>query len=175
MTMTDASLPDERRDGTTGETLAPSAVDELRLPEAIREQILIHLLEATPNEGVGLLAVHPPFATPEGRWVAEAVRFYPGTNLDASPSRFTMDPAEVIVALREIHEAGWELGAIVHSHVTGPPTPSTTDVREAHYPESLLLIASFAGQPAQLRAWRLVQDDDVTVVQPVDLDITGDA
>lgn len=169
--MADASLPEEMTGRAPEEYVPASAAERLLLPASIREQILIHLLEATPNEGVGLLAVAPPVATQDGAHVAEAVRFFPGTNVEASPSRFTMEPAEVIRALREIREAGWQLGAIVHSHVTGPATPSTTDLREAHYPEALLMIVSFADQPAQLRAWRVVREDDLKIVQPITIEV----
>lgn len=169
--MTDRSLPGHTDAPAAGQPVPVSSVDRLHLPASIREQILVHLLDATPNEGVGLLAVRSPEATADGLWLTEATRFFPGTNIDASPSRFTMDPAEVIAALREMREEGWELGAIVHSHVRGPATPSTTDLREAHYPEALLLIASFADQPAHLRAWRVVHEDDLQVVQPVQIEI----
>jgi proteasome lid subunit RPN8/RPN11 len=169
--MTDTSLPGETNETGSRQALPASAVDQLRLPASIREQILVHLLDATPNEGVGLLAVRPPIIIDDGVLVAEAIRFYPGTNIDASPSRFTMEPAEVLAALQEMRAEGWQLGAIVHSHVRGPATPSTTDLREAHYPEALLLIASFAGQPAHLRAWRVAHEDGLQVVQPVMIEI----
>jgi proteasome lid subunit RPN8/RPN11 len=93
----------------------PSAVDRLYLPHSMRDAILIHLLEATPNEGVGLLAVAAPYTDEDDALAVDAVRFFPGTNVEASPSRFTMDPAEVITALREMGEASQLLGAIVHS------------------------------------------------------------
>ena len=41
-----------------------------------------------------------------------AVRFYPGSNADASPHRYTMDPVAVIDALRDIDRQRWTLGAI---------------------------------------------------------------
>jgi proteasome lid subunit RPN8/RPN11 len=147
----------------------PSAVDRLYLPQSMRDAILIHLLEAAPNEGVGLLAVGASYTDGDDTLAARAMRFFPGTNIEASPSRFTMDPAEVITALREMREADQALGAIVHSHLRGPATPSTTDLREAYYPDALLLIASLADQPAVLRAWRVVPEDDLRVVQPVDI------
>lgn len=155
-------------------TVPAAMVDQIRLPKSMRDSILIHLIEATPNEGVGLLAVHPPYVAEDGQKVAEAARFYPGTNVEASPSRFTMDPAEVLAAFRDIRESGWQLGAIVHSHLRGPATPSTTDLREAHYPDALLMIASFADQPAHVRAWRVMQEGDLHVVQPVEIVIQDD-
>lgn len=148
--------------------MAAAAVDRLYVPRSIRDAIMIHLLEAAPNEGVGLLAVGEPFRDDDGYMAVEAVRFFPGTNSDHSPSRYTMDPQEVIVSLREIREDGLVLGAIVHSHLKGPATPSATDVREAHYPDALMMIVSFAVQPATTGVWRVVPEDDLAVVQSVD-------
>lgn len=150
-------------------TRPPSMVDRLYMPHWIRDEVLVHLLDAAPNEGVGLLAVGEPYTDEDEAVAMEAVRFFPGTNLEASPSRFTMNPAEVVTALREMRDANQLLGAIVHSHIHGPATPSATDIREAHYPDALLMIASFADQPTALRAWRVTPEDDLRVVQPVDI------
>lgn len=149
--------------------MAVAAVDRLYIDRSIRDEFMIHLLEAAPNEGVGMLAVGDPFRDEDGLHAVEALRFFPGTNVDRSPSRYTMDPVEVIRALREIGESGWRLGAIVHSHLKGPATPSATDVREAHYPDALMVIVSFAVQPATTGVWRVVPEDDLAVVQSVDL------
>lgn len=149
--------------------MAVAAVDRLYVARSIRDEIMIHLLEAAPNEGVGMLAVGDPFRDEDELHAVEALRFYPGTNVDRSPSRYTMDPVEVVRALREMREAGWRLGAIVHSHLKGPATPSATDVREAHYPDALMMIVSFAVQPATTGVWRVVPEDDLVVVQSVDV------
>lgn len=151
--------------------LQPAAAQRLYLPQSMREQILIHLLEAAPNEGVGLLATGAPYTDGDGVLAVDGIRFYPGTNLDASPSRFTMDPAEVASALHRIQQDGQEMGAIVHSHLRGPATPSTTDLREAYYPDALMVIASFADQPVTMRAWRVIPEDELRVVQSVDIAI----
>lgn len=147
-------------------------VHGLVLGQTLRDELLRHLTAALPHEGVGLLAtdwerdgrdvrakggegtlaLSPLSSLPS---LARAMKFYPGRNIDASPSRFTMDPVEVIVALQEIDERGWWLGAIVHSHPHGPAQPSMTDLREAHYPDALSVIVSLAEQPARVRAWRL--------------------
>lgn len=149
--------------------MAVAAVDRLYLPRSVRDGIMMHLLDAAPNEGVGLLAVGAPFCDDDGLMAVEGERFFPGTNIDRSPTHYTMDPAEVIVALREIREAGLQLGVIVHSHLKGPATPSATDVREAHYPDSLMMIVSLAAQPASAGVWRIVPEDGVAVVQSIDL------
>jgi proteasome lid subunit RPN8/RPN11 len=133
---------------------------ELRLDRRLYDTAVAHLLAAAPLEGVGLLAV-----VAEGA-AARGVRFYPGTNVDGSPTRYTMEPAEVLAAFRDIDANGWHFGAIIHSHPATPPVPSPTDLREAFYPEALLVIVGLTGQaqgtpgaPSPVgRAWRLVPD-----------------
>jgi len=83
-----------------------------------------------------------------------------------------MDPAEVMAAFRDLAAHGWSLGAIVHSHPATPPTPSPTDLREAFYPEALMLIVSFGVDPPVLRAWcaqlppALVDAYEVPIIGP---------
>jgi proteasome lid subunit RPN8/RPN11 len=59
-----------------------------------------------------------------------------------SPARFRMDPKEQLQAFNHMDEQGWELLAIYHSHPSGPPTPSATDIAEAAYPGVIHLIWS---------------------------------
>ena len=132
----------------------------LILPEQLRAECLVHLAAAAPWEGVGLLAVpeEDDDAPPGDNWHEErpavrAVRFYPGTNGAASATRYTMPPEEVLAAFGDMAARAWRLGAIIHSHPRGPATPSPTDLREAFYPEALMVIVSFAAVPPELRAW----------------------
>lgn len=124
--------------------------ERLVLPAALRARVIAHLRAAAPAEGVGLLAVAPPV---DGAIVA--TEFYAGTNVDRSATRYTMDPAEVVAALRDMAARNWSLGAIVHSHMRSPATPSITDLREARYPEALMVIATFMAPSPALRAWRV--------------------
>lgn len=127
--------------------------ERLVLTAALRQRVIAHLLAAAPAEGVGLLATAP---STDGTIIATA--FYPGTNIDRSATRYTMDPAEVLEALRDMAQREWTLGGIVHSHVHSPATPSITDLREARYPEALMVIATLAEEPPALRAWRIALD-----------------
>jgi proteasome lid subunit RPN8/RPN11 len=128
--------------------------DGLSLSSELVDAIVRHCVAALPNEGCGLLA-----GRREGASLV-ADRFYPGTNRLASPSRFAMDPAEVVAALTAIDRDGHRLAAIVHSHPTTEAVPSRTDLREAYYPEALLLIVSLAGVSPRLRAWRPPAGDE---------------
>jgi proteasome lid subunit RPN8/RPN11 len=145
----------------------------LVLDPELHRRIIDHLRAALPNEGVGLLAVE---------WDREGTmmralprRFYPGTNIRQSPVRYQIDWSELVAALRDIDANGWSLGAIVHSHPRGPAVPSATDLAEAWYPDSLMVIVSFAADPPVLRAWVLGGErgdwaprEAGIVVEPVD-------
>lgn len=136
--------------------------DALMISARLQQEILDHLRSNLPNESCGLLAVERTIDRS-----AIATHFYPGTNRDASPTRYTMDPAEVFAAFRDLAAHGWSLGAIVHSHPATPPTPSPTDVREAFYPEALMLIVSFADHPPMTRAWRVLVTGDTTDINEI--------
>lgn len=132
-------------------------IDELAIGPDLVDAIVRHCARALPNEGCGLLSGRAIGAT------LVAGRFFPGTNVLASPSRFAMDPAEVMAVLTAIDRNGAQLVAIVHSHPATGATPSRTDVREAYYPEALLLIVSLAGDVPRLRAWRVARGDGLAV------------
>lgn len=139
------------------------AIRTLILPPQLREEIMVHLIRETPNEGVGMLAVDRLAETAEG------LAFFPGENIEASPNRFTMHPRDVLHALDTMSDHGWELGAIVHSHLRGPARPSRTDIGEAHYPETVMLIVSLAQLPPDIQGWRLESTDEEVVMRPVAL------
>lgn len=122
-------------------------IDELIIPASIYAAMIAHLRAGLPNEGCGLLA------TVDHGSIRQVARWQPGNNIDLSPTRFTMDPVQVLAAVRENREHDWELGGIAHSHPRTEPRPSITDLREAYYQDALLVIVSFAGVEPELRAW----------------------
>ena len=126
-----------------------SELRRLVIGAAMRDSIIAHLSNALPDEGCGLIA---GALGHDGSF--EATRFFPGQNVDRSPTRFTMDGAEVVAAFREMRESGLDLGAIVHSHPASPAEPSPTDVRESYYPHALAVIVSFQAAQAEFRAWK---------------------
>ncbi|MCC7021979.1 MAG: M67 family metallopeptidase [Thermomicrobiales bacterium] len=113
--------------------------------------MIVHLQVCLPEEGVGLLSVI------EGDNALVSAQYYPGRNVDASRTRYTMDPEQVLAAFRDMAWRGTKLGAIVHSHPRTPPTPSRLDLAEATLPNVLVVIAGF--EPVlDVRAWRLEVD-----------------
>lgn len=134
--------------------LTAAGSPSLILPTALFARLVAHLRAASPWEGVGLLG---GTIEPEG---ALAIEFYPGTNADASRTRYTMEPAEVLAAFNGMEAEGLILVAIVHSHPASEPIPSSTDLREAAYPEALVLIVGLGTEPPRARSWRLVPQGD---------------
>lgn len=132
---------------------AVQAADRLRMSPALWSQVCAHLRNELPNEGVGLLAAR--LTMEDAELIATATRFYPGRNQRASPTRYDLDVRDLVAALRDIEAASEVLGAIVHSHPLGAPTPSRTDLAEAFYPEALMVIVSLATPSPVLRAWKL--------------------
>lgn len=104
-----------------------------------------HVRDELPNEGCGLIAFDGD----------RPVKLYPGTNTLASPSRYRMDDAEVLRADEDMEAHGWWLGAIYHSHPASAPVPSITDLREANWPDALMVIISLKDDEPEVRAYRV--------------------
>jgi proteasome lid subunit RPN8/RPN11 len=122
-----------------------------RIPAPIREDVVAWLRSAAPNEGCGVLVAD---RVAEDGGVPN--RFVGMRNVAESPFRYLMDPMEQLELLDEIDENDEVVWAIVHSHVASPPYPSPTDIGLAAFPEAIYLLASFAAEPPELRAWTIV-------------------
>ena len=119
-----------------------------RISRRMVEDIVDHLRTALPDEGCGVIgAVFD-------RDALLARRFFPGENIDHSPTRFTMKPEQVIDAFKSMRDEGLQLGAIVHSHPMSSAEPSPTDLRETYYLQALSVIVSFREPQPDLRAWQ---------------------
>jgi proteasome lid subunit RPN8/RPN11 len=133
-----------------------ASVSELVLPDELWSLVLAHLQANMPNEGVGLLS------TVDSGGAVRAVRFYPGRNLNESPTRFTMDPLDVLRACEDMEREGTRLGVVVHSHPVTAPEPSRTDLRELAMPGVVNLIVQM--QPRIIaRAWEIALDGSVEI------------
>lgn len=129
----------------------------IEIPRAVLEAMVEHARAESPLEACGLVGGRP------GR----AERFYPTPNADASPVHYTIPPLEILRVMRELDREGLDLVAIFHSHPATRAYPSPTDIRNAHYPDSVYLILSLAGAAPDLRGYRIVDGQ----VDPVDVRI----
>ena len=121
------------------------------IPVELREEMIDWLRGAMPNEGCGLL-VSERHAEDGG----VPTRFVGMRTVARSPYRYLMDSEEQLRVFLELDDADEVIWAIVHSHVDSPPYPSPTDVGLAVDPDALYVLASFASEPPDLRAWTIV-------------------
>lgn len=123
----------------------------------VYEDMVRHCHAVAPEEACGLLAADS---------TGMAIKAYCGTNLDASPVSYTLDPSEHITALHDAERHGWHLAAVFHSHPNGPAIPSRTDVTRALEPEWLYIIIGLMepGRPS-VRGFRIV--DGMVTEEPI--------
>jgi len=116
------------------------------LSHELKEEMLALARAERPNEACGILAGD------NGR----AVKFFPATNAEHSPTRYVVDPQDQLRIMKEIDAQGWELLGIFHSHTHTAAYPSSTDVSlAANWPDAYYLIASLQNEPPELRAFRI--------------------
>jgi proteasome lid subunit RPN8/RPN11 len=108
-----------------------------------------------PYEVCGLLGVRP-----DG-----SLKHYPIDNAERSVTYYTMEPNQLLRAMREIEDEGWEF-AIYHSHTHTQAYPSATDIRLAAYPEATYLIVTLQDRDhPDIRAFSII--DGVVTEKPV--------
>lgn len=125
---------------------APRSPLVLRIEQRLYDAMLEHVRATQPVEACGLIAFDGD----------RPVELYPGTNVLGSTTRYRMADIEVLRAVDQMDRQGWWLGAIYHSHPSSPPIPSTTDLREANWPDALMLIVSLLDGREDVRAWRVL-------------------
>jgi proteasome lid subunit RPN8/RPN11 len=120
----------------------------MNISETLLDELVAHALEDPGNEVCGLVAVSAD------EWRA-ATRVYRATNVHASPMKFEIDPKELLALHNAIEDAGFELGAIYHSHVRSQPYPSQTDVNfAANWPGlEWVIVGLAAGAEPQVRSY----------------------
>lgn len=106
----------------------------MRIRAAVIDSIVAHAREEAPNECCGLL-IGPHDS------IEDSVRT---RNLEASPTRYRVNPAEHFALNRRLRPTPWRVVGAYHSHPHSAAQPSPTDVTEAFYPEYLYVIVSLA-------------------------------
>jgi proteasome lid subunit RPN8/RPN11 len=123
-------------------------LEAVRIRRGIVDDLLAHASDEAPNECCGLLL---------GR-TGLVERARRARNLQESPARFLIDPADHFAAMREAREAGLRVIGAYHSHPHSPPVPSETDMAEAIDEELLHIIVSpgTPGAPGEARGFRML-------------------
>jgi proteasome lid subunit RPN8/RPN11 len=118
----------------------------MQIAQSMYDEIVAHALADAPNECCGIIA------SSDGR----ATQVYRTTNTAHSPLKYVIDPKELLQTYLAIDDAGWELGAIYHSHTRSAPYPSQTDINLATWPEALYIIVGVHTPEPVVRAFRIV-------------------
>lgn len=96
-------------------------MDGLRFSRATVEAIIDHARTERPLECCGIL-------TGKGATVHRAI---PTTNVDQSPVKYTIAPAEMAKAFLDADKAGQDVLGFYHSHTATEAYPSVTDAKLA--------------------------------------------
>ena len=130
--------------------------DQITLSRELTSQLL-HLAQISPEAEVcGIVSYKNK--TP--------VRCYPIKNISPSPAtQFLFDPTEHIAATKALRERDEEIFAIYHSHPSAPACPSTLDLKNATYFDSLHFIISLSTKGIlELRAFN-IENQNATEVR----------
>lgn len=122
------------------------------IPGELRLQILDHCVAALPSEGCGLLAFEGDLVT----------KVYPTANEDESPSSYTIPPRQHYQAVMDAESRGWEIRGSFHSHPSGPPRMSKTDLERALRPGWVYVVVGL-GAPVGMTVW----SDGIETVVPM--------
>lgn len=134
----------------------------LRLTRAAYDAVVDAALDGRPEEVCGVLAGGRDGETSR----VDAV--HPVPNVAENPTvRYTLDPEAQFAAFEAAEGAGREVVGFYHSHPTGPPRPSETDVADAAWPDHSYVICSLDGHPF-VGSWRW--RGDAFEVEPVVVD-----
>lgn len=133
----------------------------LIFPQNLFVCFLVHARAGLPEECCALLG-----GTRRGD-DAQVARVYLLTNIEHSPTHYSMNAAEQFAAVKDMRKNGWELLGNLHSHPETPARPSREDRRLAFDPALRYLILSLADTRPVLRCFRICGADAET--EPIDL------
>jgi proteasome lid subunit RPN8/RPN11 len=133
-------------------------MDRFYLPTAMQSEIVEHAKTGYPEEVCGIIAAERTLA----------VALYRGRNVSPTPLVAYELDFDTLARQIEFEAEGRTLGAIYHSHPSGPQTLSETDISKATYPDSIYVVCSLAGwHEPSLRGFRIFAG------QPVEVRLVG--
>ena len=125
----------------------------IRLSDSILEAIRKHAASTYPYECCGALIG----ANGDGVDVSETIPLENVTE-EGPRRRFLVSPREYQQAEARARQSRTELVGFYHSHPDHPARPSQYDLDHAWPNLSYVIVSVEAGQPADLRSWRLRPD-----------------
>ena len=130
-----------------------SAASTLRLTESQYATIIGSCYDGLPDEACGLL-VGPLDAGGQPTGVITQAR--PCRNADASARTYTVDPRDMLAAMRAAEASGNEIVGVWHSHTHTDAYPSPTDVGQAPDPDWHYVLVSLRDIAPVVRSYRIL-------------------
>ena len=121
---------------------------EIELTSNIRDELIQHAISDLPNECCGYITGQPG--------VCKTV--YKMTNVDASPTYFEFDPKEQFQVIKAARRANEVPVVVYHSHPGSPARLSKKDLELLNDPEMTYLIISLENNCADLKAYRIIDE-----------------
>ena len=122
----------------------------IALTAAVDAAIRAHGRETFPHECCGAMLGKDGV-------VAEAFKL-PNTTEEGPRRRFLVRPDDYRIAEKRARERGCDLIGFYHSHPDHPAVPSQYDLDHAWPSFSYVIVSVMAGEPGDLRSWRLSDD-----------------
>ncbi|MGC4083816.1 MAG: M67 family metallopeptidase [Vicinamibacterales bacterium] len=119
----------------------------IAIARRVLDDVRAHAREEAPRECCGILVGR------DGQILAHAR----ARNLAAGTTRFELDPADHIRAMRAARQQQMDIVGFYHSHPRSPAYPSPTDVAECGYAGMMHLIAGVGEQGEELRLFTIVE------------------
>ncbi len=139
------------------------------IAKALLDDVIAHAREEYDAECCGMIAYEQPDPAGATAGATRAVRVHRAKNIHVTDGgsarkRFEIDGREVLGAINEFEDAGWEMGAIYHSHTHTAPYPSQTDINfAAKWPGVEWVIVGLAEEEPQVRCF-MIEDGEVREV-----------
>jgi proteasome lid subunit RPN8/RPN11 len=127
----------------------------VRLSKSQHATIVGWCYDGLPDEACGLLLGR---LGPNGEPTGVITEARPAKNADASARTYTVEPRDLLAAMRAAEERGDEIVGVWHSHTHTDAYPSPTDVRQAVDPAWLYVIVSLRDEAPVLRSYRIVDE-----------------
>ena len=127
---------------------------------ALLEDIVAHARDEYDAECCGMIA----YTDGDGDGERRAMQVHRARNIYASRKRFEIDGKEILSTERDFEQAGWEIGAIYHSHTHTAPYPSQTDINfAANWPGLEWVIVGLADERPEVRCF-MIEEGEVREV-----------
>lgn len=133
----------------------PNTPQEISIPRRIIQNLLHHAQQTPELEVCGLVSSQNNIP----------LHSYPIKNTADKPeSLFSLDAQQQIQAMAQMRDNNEQLFAIYHSHPTAPAIPSSTDIEQANYPDTLTIIISLNTKGVlELRGYQIASTQFIEV------------